>query len=81
MVADHQGGEYQGGVSPRPDCRYFREIVLDRLQQNAAPDPAHAHFGAGHAKFLWQANRLAAAVFEKLCRPGKGAHLFAWSIR
>jgi len=51
------------------DCCDIRAILLDRFQQDAAPDPAHAHFGAGHAKFLRQADRLTAAVFEKLCRP------------
>jgi hypothetical protein len=52
------------------DCRDIRAVLLDRLQKHTEPDPAHAHFGAGHAKFLRQAHRLTAAVFEKLCRSG-----------
>jgi hypothetical protein len=50
--------------------RLHVEGHVDWLQEHAAPDSAHAYFGARHAEFLWQAHRLTASMLENLCRSG-----------
>jgi hypothetical protein len=52
------------------DCSDPRKVVLDRLQQDTAPDSPHAHFCPGHGKFLRLTHRLTAAELEKFCCPG-----------
>jgi hypothetical protein len=51
------------------DRRNVLNIAIDRRQQHATPDRTHAHFGACHAKFLWQTHRLTPAMFEQLRCP------------
>ncbi len=46
-------------------CKPRIDIEFHRLQQNAAPEPAHAHFRARQPEFLGQPDGLAAAVLEQ----------------